>query len=263
MNFNFNTLQIERYSKYILIVTLSRSHVRNAINSDMITDLNRLWTELSHESNELRCVIVTGEDNAFCAGADLKERKNMTLDVWKNQVSQLRQSMLMMRNCSIPIMAAVNGAAFGGGLELVLASDFAYAATTATFAQSEVKIGIIPGALGTQHLPKACGIRRAKELIFTADSFSAQDAYAWGIVNKICEPEELMREVLITATKIVENAPLAIREAKKAVNVALECDVITGFKQEFDHYQCVLETKDRIEGINAFNEKRKPVYKGE
>lgn len=263
MDFNFNTLQIEKYNKYILIVTLSRPEVKNAINGDMIADFNLLWNELTHEPSELRCIIVTGAGDAFCAGADLKERKNMALDVWKTQVGLLRKSVLAMRQCPIPIIAAVHGPAFGGGLELILASDFAYASTQAIFAQSEVKIGIIPGALGTQNLPKACGIRRAKELIFTAESFSAEKALAWGIINKICEPEKLMNEVLATATKIADNAPIAVRAAKNAMNIALESDINTGFAKEFEYYQCALDTKDRIEGIQAFNEKRKPIYLGE
>lgn len=263
MDFNFNSLQIEKYNKYILIVTLSRPDVKNAINSDMISDFNALWTELTNEPSELRCVIVTGQNDAFCAGADLKERKNMTLDHWKSQVSQLRQSILNMMLCPLPVLCAVNGAAFGGGLELILASDFAYASSTATFAQSEVKLGIIPGALGTQNLPKVCGLKRAKELIFSAATFSAAQAYQWGIVNKICEPESLMSEILITANKISENAPIAIREAKKSLNIALESDTTTGFKQEFEHYQLTLNSKDREEGVTAFIEKRKPIFIGE
>ncbi len=263
MDFNFNSLQIEKHNKFILIVTLSRPDVRNAINSDMISDFNVLWTELTNEPSELRCIIVTGENDAFCAGADLKERKNMTMNAWKSQVSQLRQSILSMMLCSIPIICAVNGPAYGGGLELILASDFAYASKTATFAQSEVKLGIIPGALGTQNLPKTCGLKRAKELIFSAEPFSAREAYDWGIVNKVCEPESLMSDVLIIANKICENAPLAVREAKKSLNIALESDTSTGFKKEFEYYQRTLTSKDREEGIAAFIEKRKPVFIGE
>lgn len=263
MNFNFKSLQIEKYNKHILIVTLSRPDVRNAINNDMIDDLSELWKELAQDTHELRCVILTGAEDAFCAGADLKERKKMDINTWKAQVIRLRQTFLSMMQCPIPIISAVNGAAFGGGLELVLASDFSYAATNAKFAQSEVKIGIIPGALGTQNLPKACSIKRAKELIFTAESFSAYEAYAWGIINKICEPETLMRDVLTTAHKISDNAPLAVQEAKRSINIALESDLLTGFQKEFEHYQTVLITKDREEGINAFNEKRKPIFAGE
>ncbi len=263
MDFNFNSLQIERHNKFILIVTLSRPEVRNAINSDMIADFNVLWTELTNETNEIRCVIVTGENDAFCAGADLKERKNMPVEMWKAQVSQLRKSILSMMHCPIPVICAVNGPAFGGGLELILASDFAYAAKTAIFSQSEVKLGIIPGALGTQNLPKACGLKRAKELIFSAEVFSAQAAYDWGIINKVCEPEQLMSDVLITANKICENAPIAVREAKKALNSDLVNMTNSGFSTEFECYERALMSKDREEGIRAFIEKRKPIFMGE
>lgn len=263
MDFNFKSLQVERHNKFILIVTLSRPDVKNAMNGDMIADFNTLWTELTNETSELRCVIITGENDAFCAGADLKERKKMTVDMWKAQVSQLRKSILDMMQCPIPVICAVNGPAFGGGLELILASDFAYAATIATFAQSEVKLGIIPGALGTQNLPKACGIKRAKELIFSAKVFSAEEAYHWGIINKICEPEHLMSDVLNIANKICDNAPIAVREAKKSINSQLKNIMDMGFSTEFDCYQRTLNTKDRKEGIVAFIEKRKPLFIGE
>lgn len=263
MNFNFKALQIEKYNKHILIVTLSRPEVRNAINSEMMSDFHELWNKLSEKQEDLRCIILTGTGSAFCAGADLKERKNLALDIWKSQLGILRKSMLAMLNCPIPVISAVNGAAFGGGLELALASDFAYASKTATFAQSEVKIGIIPGALGTQNLPRACGLKRAKELVFTGAIFSAIQAYEWGIVNKVCEPEQLMQEVLATASVICENAPIAVREAKHALNMALQSDIQLGYSIEFEAYQRALETKDREEGICAFNEKRKPIYTGE
>lgn len=263
MNFNFKALQIEKLNKHILVVTMSRPEVRNAINCDMISDFHELWIQIAENHHDLRCVILTGASPAFCAGADLKERKSYSADRIKAQLGMLRNSILSLQNCPVPVIAAVNGAAFGGGLELVLACDFAYAATTATFAQSEVKIGIIPGALGTQNLPRATGLNRAKEVIFTGASFTAEQAFEWGIVNQVCTPENLMKEAISTATIICANAPIAVREAKKALNVALRRDIEMGFSEEFEAYQRALETKDREEGIRAFNEKRKPVYTGE
>lgn len=263
MNFNFKTLQIEKHKDHILIVTLNRPEVRNAINNDMMMDFQELWKQLSEDHGELRCIILTGAKPAFSAGADLKERKNLSLEKCKLQLGGLRNAILAMQNCRLPVIAAVNGAAFGGGLELVLASDFAYAARDAVFSQSEVKIGIIPGALGTQNLPRACGLSRAKELVFTAASFTADQAYDWGIVNKVCHPDKLMDEVIATATLICANAPIAIREAKRAMNIALQVDIETGSSKEFEAYQRALETKDRDEGLRAFSEKRKPVFTGE
>ena len=263
MNLNFKTLQVEQTHKDILIITLNRPAVRNAINIDMMNELLQLWQLLCVNPHQLRCVIMTGAGNAFCAGADLKERKNITLTTWKAQLHVLRKAIVAMLECPIPIISAVNGPAYGGGLEMILASDFAYAATNATFAQSEVKLGIMPGALGTQHLPRACGLRRAKELTFTGQSFTAQEAFDWGIINKICEPSQLMPEVLITANIICSNAPLAIQQIKKSLNATQQLSVETGYIFELKAYHRLLPTKDREEGIKAFNEKRKPSFTGE
>lgn len=262
MNKNFKTLKIQEENKKILLVTLNRPSARNAINIEMMQDLLSLWQELYINSTHWHCVILTGADTAFCAGADLKERNNMSLDVWTAQHAVLEQAMLAMLDCPIPIISAVNGPAFGGGLELVLASDFAYSANTATFSQSEVKIGLMPAALGTQHLPRACGLKRAKELAFTATSFTAQDAFNWGIINKICEPHQLLSDVLATANKISDNAPIAVRQTKKSMNMSQYLDIKSGFSFEIEAYNRLLNTKDREEGIRAFNEKRKPHFIG-
>ena len=248
----FETLKITHHDEHILILTLNRPTSRNAINSVMMSELYQFWTEL-HTLNHLRCIIITGEGSAFCAGADLKERYHIKISQWQAQHAILRKAFIEMLKCPIPIIAAVNGAAFGGGLELALASDFTYAVKDAIFAQSEVKVGLMPGAFGTQHLPRACGIHRANELIFTGKSFSADEALAWGIINQICSVADLMNDVLKTAKMIVRNAPVAIREAKKAIKNGLELEA----------YQRVLFTRDREEGITAFNEKREPIFKGE
>lgn len=259
----FTTLTIDKSQESVWIVTLNRPDVRNAINSLMMEELGKFWRYVFVEHQLLRCIILTGASPAFCAGADLKERNAIGLDVWKKQHAVFEQAMLAMLDCPVPIIAAVNGAAFGGGLELTLASDFAYAANTATFSQSEVRVGLMPGALGTQNLPRACGIKRAKELTFTGANFSAQDAYDWGIVNKLCEPDTLMTEVLSVAKAIASNAPLAVKQAKKSLNMSQHLDVKTGFFYEIEAYNQLLLTKDRTEGIKAFNEKRKPIFTGE
>jgi enoyl-CoA hydratase len=263
MNLNFETLQLEHYDNDILILTLNRPQVRNAINIDMMNELNQLWQLLRENPEKIKCIIITGAGNVFCAGADLKERKNITLTVWKDQLAVLRKAITTMLACPIPVISAVNGAAYGGGLEIMLASDFAYAANTAVFAQSEVKWGIMPGALGTQHLPRACGLRRAKELTFTGGSFTAQEALTWGIVNKICEPNQLLSDVLLTAHTICANAPLAIQQIKKSLNATQQLDIEAGYDFELKAYHRLLLTKDREEGIKAFNEKRKPLFIGE
>jgi enoyl-CoA hydratase len=263
MDLNFKTLQTKLHNKHILMVTLNRPQVLNAINIDMMQELHELWQELNENHQDLRCVIITGAGNAFCAGADLKERKNITLTAWKAQLAVLRKAMIAMLECPIPVISAVNGPAFGGGLEITLASDFAYAVNTAIFAQSEVKLGIMPGALGTQNLPRACGLRRAKELSFTGQTFTANEALDWGILNKVCTPETLLQDVIATANLICANAPLAIQQVKKALNKSQQINIKLGFDFELKAYNRLLPTKDREEGILAFNEKRKPEFIGE
>jgi enoyl-CoA hydratase/carnithine racemase len=258
---NCITLSLNRIDGKILLVELNRPEFRNAINFRMMEELYALWTSL-HTATDVACVILTGQGKAFCAGADLKERNGMTVEVWREQHAILENAMAAMINCPIPILAAVNGAAFGGGLEIVLGSDFAYASTEATFAMPETRIGIMPGAMGTQNLPRACGNRRAKEICFTGRRFSAMEALEWGIVNRICSPEALIAEILQVAQAIERNAPLAIRQVKKAMNVAEELGLIAGYRVELEAYNNLLMTKDREEGVRAFNEKRAPHFRG-
>ncbi|MBS0350281.1 MAG: enoyl-CoA hydratase/isomerase family protein [Proteobacteria bacterium] len=249
-------------SEYILKVILQRPEVRNAINHQMMQDLLNLWQNEVPKQAQLRCIILTGAgDKAFCAGADLKERLNLSLEDWRFQHLSLQQAMLAQMRCAIPIIAAVNGAAFGGGLELALACDFIYAAKNAVFSQSEVKLGLMPGAMGSQNLPKAAGLRRAKELAFTGESFSADQALSWNIVNKVLDSENLLTEALKTAQIIAGNAPLAVRNLKKSINDSTHLDYTTGYQVELLAYQQLLPTEDRIEGIKAFNEKRKAYFK--
>lgn len=262
MHVDFKTLVIEEYNPHILLVKLHHPPV-NAINSVMMQELKALWTTLNSNAKQIRCIILLGEGNVFSAGADIKERNTISIDVWKAQHLILRDAMQAMSACPIPIIAAVNGAAFGGGLELVLACDFAYAADNSTFSQAEVKLGIIPGAFGTQTLPRTCGLKRAKELALSGDIFTADEALEWGIINKVCKPADLMPTVLEKATIIANNAPLAIQHIKNAINQSFNVDLATGCAYELKLYHTVLNSKDREEGIRAFNEKRKPHFMGE
>jgi enoyl-CoA hydratase/carnithine racemase len=159
-------------------------------------------------------------------------------------------------------MAAVNGAAFGGGCELVAAVDFAYASHNARFAMTETSLGIIPGAGGTQTLARALGERRAKELILSARRFSAEEALQWGLVNEIFAPEALLGQALQTATRIAANAPLAVRQARQAIHRGLQMSLADGLAFEIEAYNRTVPTDDRREGVRAFNEKRQPDFKG-
>jgi enoyl-CoA hydratase/carnithine racemase len=160
----------------------------------------------------------------------------------------------------LPVIAAVNGDAYGGGLETALACDFIYASRGARFAPSEVRLGIMPGGGGTQNLPRAVGERRAKELILTARAFSAEEGAAWGLVNKVCDNP--LEEALATARAIAGNAPLSVRQAKKSIHYGLQTDLLTGYRFEIEAYNRLVDTEDRHEGVRAFNEKRKPLFRG-
>ncbi len=260
---DYETLTLETVDEHVLVVTLDRPDVRNALNTQMGFDLRDLWTELYRDAGGARCVILTGRgDKAFCAGGDLKERNGMSDDDWRRQHALFEQMVRAQMDCPVPILAAVNGAAFAGGLEILLGCDFAYAAPHARFALTEVTLGIIPGAAGTQTLPRAIGLRRAKEVVLTGRPFSAEDALAWGVVNRVCADGKLMDEALETARAIAGNAPISVRQAKKSMNASVQMDLKNGYDFEIEAYNRTVGTEDRIEGIRAFNEKRKPVYKG-
>jgi len=259
----YTTLLCNRPTDSILVVTLNRPESRNALNTQMGRDLLHLFRELIIDAGELRCVVLTGAgEHAFCAGGDLKERNGMTDDAWRKQHVIFEQAIYSIMDCPIPVIAAVNGAAFGGGCEIALAADFIHASSTARFAQTETKLGIIPGAGGTQNLPRAIGVRRAKELIFSASTFTADEAAAWGMVNKVWESEALLPGVLDLAKRIAVNGPVAIRQAKRAISIGYETDLKTGLVIEVEAYNSTVPTHDRHEGVLAFNEKRAPVFRG-
>jgi enoyl-CoA hydratase/carnithine racemase len=260
----FDTLAITRPAEHVLEVTMSRPEAMNAMSTQMMTDLRDCFAELYVETDAARCVILTGAgDKAFCAGADLKERNGMADAVWRRQHAIVEQAIRALMDCPVPVIAAVNGAAFAGGCELALSCDFIYAAAHARFAQTEVALGIIPGAMGTQNLPRAIGLRRAKEAILTATPFSAAEAGAWGLVNRLFPTVEALRAgAAETASRIAANAPIAVRQAKAAISRSADLDRASGYAYEIEAYNRTIGTEDRVEGIRAFNEKRKPLFKG-
>jgi len=258
---SYQTLALEQHGEHVLLVTLNRPQVLNALNTQMGKDKLDLWTRLAAEPEELRCVVLTGTgERAFCAGADLKERDGMSDAVWRAQHEIFERAFMALMELPLPVIAAVNGHAYGGGLEIALACDFIYAARGARFALSETRLGLMPGGGGTQNLARAAGARRAKELILTAQAFDAQQGYHWGVVNRVCE--NVLEEALATARNIAENAPLAVRQAKKAIHYGLQMDLATGYRFEIEAYNRLVDTEDRKEGVRAFNEKRKPRFQG-
>lgn len=264
MRMDYETLHVERVEDHILVVMFDRPEVRNARNTQMALDQMEVMRSLYVDNEDVRVVILTARgDKAFSAGGDLKERKTMSETDWQRQHAIFEQNVMALRDCPVPVIAAVNGVAYAGGLETALNCDFIYAADHARFALTEVKLGIMPGCTGTQNLPRAVGERRAKEIILTGEPFTAQDALEWGLVNKVVPYDQLMDETLNTARKIAANAPLSIMRAKKAVSVAQDMDPHTGFKFELEAYNRLVGTADRKEAILAFNEKRAPHFKGE
>jgi enoyl-CoA hydratase/carnithine racemase len=263
MKEGYETLAMQRLEGDVLLVTLDRPESANALNTRMGHDLRDLWSGLYIDQEDVRCVVLTGAgERAFCAGGDLKERDGMSDEVWQKQHALFEQMMLAMSACPVPIIAAVNGAAYGGGCELALGADFVYAARGARFALTEVTLGIMPGAMGTQNLPRAVGVRRAKEVVLTGRAFGAEDAHAWGLVNRVCEPDTLLEETLDTARAIAANAPIAVRQAKKSIGMATQTDLATGYAFEIEAYNRMVPTADRQEGVRAFNEKRRPEFRG-
>jgi enoyl-CoA hydratase/carnithine racemase len=258
------TLQLSTPAPHLLLVTLNRPEVLNAINTRMGEELLALWTRLTAEPGDLRCVLLTGAgDRAFCAGGDLKERHGMTDAAWRAQHEIFERAFFALLDMTVPVIAAVNGHAYGGGLETALACDFIYADVNAKFALSETRLGIMPGGGGTQNLARAVGERRAKELILRAQTFSAEQAAAWGLVNHLSAPGQVLADALVAAQAIAANGPLAVRQAKKAIHFGLQGDLRTGCRFEIEAYNRLVSSEDRHEGVRAFNEKRPPQFKGQ
>jgi enoyl-CoA hydratase/carnithine racemase len=259
----YSTLEIQRVSSHVLQVTLNRPEVGNALNTQMGRDLFDLWTRLTEDAEDVRCVVLTGAgERIFCSGADLKERHGMSKSDWVKQHELFERMYWALTDMPVPVVAAVNGHAYAGGFETALSCDFVYASDHARFALTEVTLGIMPGAGGTQNLPRAIGERRAKELLMTGQPISAQKAYEWGVLNKVTSAAEVLALALETAEVIAQNAPLSVRQIKKSVRYGSQMELLTAFRFEVEAYNHLIDTDDRREGIRAFNEKRKPVFKG-
>jgi len=246
----------------IATLTLNRPDVMNSLNFPLLFAL-RDQIEALRFRTDIRVLIITGSgEKAFCAGADLKERATLGPEKVKEFIFTIRNLFTAVEQLNKPVIAAVNGIALGGGTELALASDIRIASSNATMGLTETRLAIIPGAGGTQRLPRLVGKGKAKELIFTGRRISAQEALAIGLVNSVCEQGVLLDECKKMAAMICETGPIAIEQAKYAINYGMETDIHTGLAIESNAYWVCIPTKDREEGLAAFKEKRKPVYKG-
>jgi enoyl-CoA hydratase/carnithine racemase len=252
-----------RKDEQVGILTIERPEVFNCLNLETLISLRRHIAEIAFDK-EVRAVIVTGAgEKAFCAGADLKERRTMSEQQVQQYIRTIRDTFSELERLPKPVIAAINGVALGGGTELALACDLRVLSETAQMGLTETSLGIIPGAGGTQRLPRLIGKGRAKELIFTARRIDADEALAIGLVNRVVPAGQVMPEALQLARRIAENAPIALAQAKHAIDFGMEADLATGLAIESNAYQVLIPTKDRLEGLAAFREKRKPVYRGE
>lgn len=258
----YETMLTERVGDHVLLVTMNRPDVLNAIDMQMTKEQFDILARLQAGPGWVRCVVLTGAGRAFSAGGDLKVRKTQSIEDWTLQHEVGERLLVMRLDSPIPWIAAVNGICYAGGLETALSCDFIYAAADARFGQTECRIGIMPGGMGTQTLSRAVGERRAKEVILGGAPFTAQDALSWGMVNTVSEAGRVVEDALAAAQRIAESAPLSVRQAKKAIHYGLQSDLLTGYRLELEAYYRLLDTEDRREGIAAFNEKRKPVYHG-
>ena len=264
MNPSYATLTTEMHGDYVVLVTLNRPEVANAFNTKMAEEMMSCFENLSLDSKGVRCVVLTGAgEKAFCAGGDLKERNAMSDEVWARQHLVFERMVRAINDCPIPIIGAINGAAYGGGCEIACLLDFLYVAEHARFALPEASLGIIPGAGGTQTLARAVGERRAKEVMLTAKPFSAEQALDWGLANRVLPQSELLTTAIESAEAIANNAPVAVRQVKQSIHRGLQMSLSDGLAFEIEAYNRTVPTKDRREGVLAFNEKRKPEFKGE
>jgi enoyl-CoA hydratase/carnithine racemase len=260
---SFRTLRLERSADgHVLTVLLYRPEALNAMNTAMGEDLLACFRGPA-AAPEVRAVVFAGSgDRAFCVGGDLKEREGMPDEVWRAQHVIFEQAAMAILRCPSPVIAAVEGFAFGGGWELALLADFVVASEGAIFALPEVTRGIFPGVGGTQLLPRIVGAPLAKELIFTGRRMEAAEARAVGLVNHLVPRGQARVRAAELAATIAENGPVAVRQAKKAIAWGSETDLETGMVLAIEAYNATVVTDDRVEGVRAFNERRKPRFQG-
>ncbi|MET3505838.1 enoyl-CoA hydratase-related protein [Halalkalibacter oceani] len=255
-------IAVENKGKGIVLITLRQPERANALSLALLVDLQRVLRETVER--EPRVLVFRGEgENVFCAGADLKERVKMTEAEVRRTLSFIRTTIEAVAAVKQPTIAAMNGHAFGGGLELGLACDLRVVSATSLYGLSETSLGIIPGAGGTQRLTRLIGLGKAKELIYTAARISGKEAERIGLAEKAVPQEKVVEEALQLAAKIAEQGPIAVQQAKQAIDAGYDLDLRTALTIEQLAYERTLSTKDRLEGLRAFQEKRKPHYKGE
>jgi enoyl-CoA hydratase len=255
-------LIVLKIKNYIAYVTLNRPESLNSFNYDTLCELEGIVEKIS-VNPEVRVVIFTGAgEKAFSVGADLKERKSLTIEQVKRNLNKINRVFTAIDQLPQPTIAAMNGFAFGGGMELALACDFRIASATSLMGLTETSLAIIPGAGGTQRLPRIVGESKALELILTAKRLSAEQAYQYGLLYRVVAKDDLVDEAISLAGLMTANGPIALQQAKYAIKQGMNADLQTGLQLERKAYEVTIPTEDRIEALEAFNEKRKPNFKG-
>ncbi len=257
----YDTIELTQKDELSLI-TINRPKALNALNQKVLEELADALGEFERDEKSKVCVITGAGEKAFVAGADIAEMAELTPLEAERFCRVGQEVFLKIEEIEKPVVAAVNGFALGGGTELVLACDLVYASEKARFGQPEINLGIIPGFGGTQRLAKVIGVRRAKEWIYSGDMVDAKRAEAYGLVNAVFPPDKLMEEVEAVAKKLASKPPYALGQAKKAIEKGLVLDLRTGSVLEREAFSMTFASEDRGEGIRAFLDKRKPVFKG-
>jgi enoyl-CoA hydratase/carnithine racemase len=256
------TIKVEVAAPGVVVVAFNRPEVANALSTQMGLELLETWTALRADP-DVRCVVLTGEGKHFQAGADLKERNGMTDEAWAEQHKVFEAMIRAQLALEVPVIAAVNGAAMGGGCEMTLACDFAYAADAARFGLPEVTLGIMPGLGGTQLLTRSIGERRAVEILVLGHPLTAAEALEAGIVNRVVPADQLLSATLETAERVAANAPLSVKALKHVVHEGHHLDLAAAMELELAHYNRLFKTADRRDGVASFNEKRTANFRGE
>ena len=259
------TYQTIIYEKqgHVATITLSRPRQKNAISVEMLKDLSRCCDEISADS-KVRAVVITGEGDAFCAGGDIEMLASLESPAKAQEFVAFSRSVFSkIYNLARPVIAAINGPALGGGCELALACDLRIAAESASFGQLEIRHGILPGAGGTQRLPRVVGLARAKELLYSGDIIDAAEAHRIGLVNRVAADATLAVEAAAWAAKLARMPQFALRLTKYAVNDGVDVGLETGLAIEARCFEMVFSSRDQKEGLNAFLEKRKAVFVGD
>lgn len=248
--------------KHIAFITINREDALNAFNYDTLRELQDT-VEKIRVNSEVRIVIFTGAgEKAFSVGADLKERKSLSNEEVKRNIYKINEVFNAIDQLPQPTIALINGYAFGGGMELALACDFRIVAEKTLLGLTETSLAIIPGAGGTQRLPRLIGQAKALELILTARRIPSEEAYQFGLVNQVVSRENLLVSAIEWADMILQNGPVGVQQAKYAIKQGMNADLSTGLQIERKAYEVTIPTEDRLEALQAFSEKRKPIFKG-